>query len=276
VRAPRWVGGVGLAATGVGLQAGALRLAPLVVVQPIGVLAIGLTTVLATRSGGGAAGPPDRAGGGGQHARRRPVRDPRRRPDEHRVPGAVRACLLAGGLVATLGTVGARTPGRVPCLAFAAAGWPSGLWRCSCTPPPPGCRPVGSSTATGGRRGDGHGHRRGRLVRSARLRQRCAAGGGRLPGRRRPDARRGHHLRLSPRDNAVDSVGGVATPDCRRPAHVPGGRKAGGRTAQAVRAAKPLRRRPVGGYEPGCWPPLSGGTGGADQGQGEQGNDGGG
>jgi hypothetical protein len=37
-----------------------------------------------------------------------------------------------------------------------------------------------------------------------------------------------------------------------------------------------LRRRPVGGYEPGCWPPLSGGTGGADQGQGEQGNDGGG
>jgi hypothetical protein len=52
VRAPRWVGGVGHAAAGVGLHAGALSLAPLVVVQPIGVLAIGLTTVLATRSGG--------------------------------------------------------------------------------------------------------------------------------------------------------------------------------------------------------------------------------
>ena len=50
VRAPRWVTGFGLTAVGAALHAGALSLAPLVVVQPIGVLAIALTTLLATRS----------------------------------------------------------------------------------------------------------------------------------------------------------------------------------------------------------------------------------
>jgi glycosyltransferase involved in cell wall biosynthesis len=50
VRAPRWVTGFGLTALGGILHAGALSLAPLVVVQPIGVLAIAMTTLLSTRS----------------------------------------------------------------------------------------------------------------------------------------------------------------------------------------------------------------------------------
>jgi glycosyltransferase involved in cell wall biosynthesis len=51
-RTRRWVIGFGLAAIGAGLHAYALSLAPLVVIQPIGVLAIALTTLLAMRSAG--------------------------------------------------------------------------------------------------------------------------------------------------------------------------------------------------------------------------------
>jgi glycosyltransferase involved in cell wall biosynthesis len=52
LRAPRWVTGFGLTAVGAALHAGALSMAPLVTVQPVGVLAIALTTVLAGRSTG--------------------------------------------------------------------------------------------------------------------------------------------------------------------------------------------------------------------------------
>jgi glycosyltransferase involved in cell wall biosynthesis len=50
LRAPKWAGGFGLVALAALLHAAALSLAPLVVVQPIGVLAIALTTILSARS----------------------------------------------------------------------------------------------------------------------------------------------------------------------------------------------------------------------------------
>jgi glycosyltransferase involved in cell wall biosynthesis len=124
VRAPRWVTGFGLTGVGAGLHAGALSLAPLVVVQPIGVLAIALTTVLAVRSSRGRLTRP--------------------------IAMAVVTCMLGvalfvvlaatgsatkvlpagvemrAGVVATLivgafGVVGALARGRTRCLAYAAA-----------------------------------------------------------------------------------------------------------------------------------------------------------
>ncbi|MFI9386997.1 hypothetical protein [Kutzneria sp. NPDC052558] len=53
VRAPRWLSGFGLTGLGGGLHACALGLAPLSVVQPVGVVAVAVTTVLAVRSTGG-------------------------------------------------------------------------------------------------------------------------------------------------------------------------------------------------------------------------------
>jgi glycosyltransferase involved in cell wall biosynthesis len=50
LRAPKWAGGFGLVALAAALHAAALSLAPLVVVQPIGVLAIALTTIMSARS----------------------------------------------------------------------------------------------------------------------------------------------------------------------------------------------------------------------------------
>ncbi|HEX4220758.1 MAG TPA: DMT family transporter, partial [Pseudonocardiaceae bacterium] len=49
LRAPKWVSGFGLITLGALLHVAALSLAPLVVVQPIGVLAIALTALLAAR-----------------------------------------------------------------------------------------------------------------------------------------------------------------------------------------------------------------------------------
>jgi glycosyltransferase involved in cell wall biosynthesis len=124
VRAPRWVTGLGLAALGAILHAGALSLAPLVVVQPIGVLAIALTTLLSIRSTGsrfsrstalaivtstlgvgmfvaltasGASSPALPAG------------------------AEVRAGLLAWLIVGALGALGVLATGRLRCLAFAGA-----------------------------------------------------------------------------------------------------------------------------------------------------------
>ena len=53
LRAPRWLSGFGLTGVGAGLHACALGLAPLTVIQPVGAVAIALTTVLAVRSTGG-------------------------------------------------------------------------------------------------------------------------------------------------------------------------------------------------------------------------------
>ncbi|GGP33981.1 glycosyltransferase [Saccharothrix coeruleofusca] len=49
VRDPRWLGGLALLAVGAGVHAAALGMAPLTVVQPIGVLAIGMTALLDRR-----------------------------------------------------------------------------------------------------------------------------------------------------------------------------------------------------------------------------------
>lgn len=50
IRSPRWLAGTALGITGTGLHATALSLAPLVVVQPIGVLSLVLTVVLGRRA----------------------------------------------------------------------------------------------------------------------------------------------------------------------------------------------------------------------------------
>jgi glycosyltransferase involved in cell wall biosynthesis len=124
VRAPRWVTGFGLTALGAGLHAGALSLAPLVVVQPIGVLAIALTTLLATRSSRGRVTRPTvmaaatcMLGVGlfvvlataGSATPALPA------------GGEARAGLVAAVIVGAFGAVGALAKGRTRCLAFAAA-----------------------------------------------------------------------------------------------------------------------------------------------------------
>lgn len=52
IRCRRWQAGTGLAVTGSGLHVTALSQAPLVIVQPIGVLSLVVTVLLSTRAGG--------------------------------------------------------------------------------------------------------------------------------------------------------------------------------------------------------------------------------
>src|SRR5687768_12925783 len=52
IRSRRWQAGTGLAVTGSGLHVTALSQAPLVIVQPIGVLSLVLTVVLGSRISG--------------------------------------------------------------------------------------------------------------------------------------------------------------------------------------------------------------------------------
>jgi len=124
LRARRWVTGFGLTALGAGLHAGALSLAPVVVVQPIGVLAIAVTTVLTARSAGtrltvatGLAVAASTVGVGvfvalaATGASMAPM------------PAGVElgAILIVAVLVAWAGGIGLMTRGRARCVAFAAA-----------------------------------------------------------------------------------------------------------------------------------------------------------
>jgi hypothetical protein len=125
LRARRWLSGFGLAGLGAGLHACALGLAPLTVIQPVGAVAITLTTALAVRSTGG------RMTGSTWlaliastlgvglfvllSARRTAM------PALSSAAEAHAGALTAIGVVA-LGVVGAATSGRVRCLAYAAAG----------------------------------------------------------------------------------------------------------------------------------------------------------
>jgi hypothetical protein len=131
LRAPRWLTGFGLTGVGAGLHAGALGLAPLTVVRPVGVVAIGLTTVLAVRSAGGRltrstslAVIASMAGVGVfvlLAAQRAAM------PALSSGAEARAGALTAVGVVA-LGTVGTATAGRVRCIAYAsAAGMAYGL-----------------------------------------------------------------------------------------------------------------------------------------------------
>ena len=124
LRTPRWVTGFGLVALGAGLHACALSMAPLVIVQPIGVLAIGLTTVLAARSAGArltrgsglaVAGCTLGVGGFVALAATGGPSPP--------VPASVapEACLIVLVLVAGAGGIGLVAGGRIRCLSFAAA-----------------------------------------------------------------------------------------------------------------------------------------------------------
>ncbi|HEY0804429.1 MAG TPA: glycosyltransferase, partial [Pseudonocardiaceae bacterium] len=123
-RTRRWVVGFGLAGIGAGLHAFALSLAPLVIVQPIGVLAIALTTLLAIRSAGGRLTRQTALSvamcmvGVGLF-----VVLAASGPTTSVLPPGVelRAGLVAGVIVAVFGLVGAFTRGRTRCLAFAGA-----------------------------------------------------------------------------------------------------------------------------------------------------------
>ena len=61
IRSRRWLAGAGLAVTGTGLHVTALSLAPLVIVQPIGVVGLVLTVLLGARARGVAVTPRTRA-----------------------------------------------------------------------------------------------------------------------------------------------------------------------------------------------------------------------
>ncbi|WP_137815738.1 glycosyltransferase [Gandjariella thermophila] len=121
-RAPRWLAGLVLIGVGAALHATALGLASIVVVQPIGVLAIAVTAVLAARSTGARPGTTTTlavlaciAGVGVFVALAVPG-------GTAAVPPAAetRAALLVLCLIAVLGTVGKLARGRRRCLAYAA------------------------------------------------------------------------------------------------------------------------------------------------------------
>ncbi|MFC0439979.1 hypothetical protein [Kutzneria buriramensis] len=121
LRAPRWLSGFGLTGLGAGLHACALGLAPLTVVQPVGAVAIALTTVLAVRGrltrSTWLAVIASTAGVGVfvlLAAQRAAM------PALSSGAEARAGALTAVGVVA-LGAVGAVTTGRVRCLAYAAA-----------------------------------------------------------------------------------------------------------------------------------------------------------
>lgn len=131
LRAPRWLSGFGFTGLGAGLHACALGLAPLTVVQPIGVVAITLTTVLAVRSTGGRLTPSTwlaviaSTAGIGLFvllAAQRAVMPTLSAGTE------ARAGALAAVGVVLFGAFGAATMGRLRCLAYAgAAGMAYGL-----------------------------------------------------------------------------------------------------------------------------------------------------
>ena len=125
---PRWLAGVALAAVGAGLHAVALVLAPVSVVQPVGVLAVPIAVGVAVqgrrlgRAGGLgiAAGIALCVGGVALAVRTAAAAT----PDAVTDPG--RSVLLAGTVAAAvvlgLAVLAARTVGRARCLACAAAG----------------------------------------------------------------------------------------------------------------------------------------------------------
>lgn len=124
VRAPRWVTGFALAALGAVLHAGALSLAPLIVVQPIGVLAIALTTLLSTVSNGARLSRSTTLAvltstlGVGMFVA---LSAGRASAPALRTGAEVHAGLLAWLIVGALGVLGAVAGGRLRCLAFAGA-----------------------------------------------------------------------------------------------------------------------------------------------------------
>ena len=124
LRAPRWMSGFALTTAGAGLHACALGLAPLVVIQPVGIVAIAMTTVLAVRSPDGAL---TRATGLAVAASTIGVGLfvilAAQRPTVPTLPPGVelRTGLMTAAVVAGLGLVGAVTGGRIRCLAYAAA-----------------------------------------------------------------------------------------------------------------------------------------------------------
>jgi hypothetical protein len=124
LRAPRWLSGFGLTGLGAGLHACALGLAPLTVIQPVGAVAIALTTVLAVRSTGGRltrstwlAVAASTVGVGLFVL----LAAQRTAMPSLSAGMAMRAGAVAVVGVLALGLIGTVAPGRVRCLAYAAA-----------------------------------------------------------------------------------------------------------------------------------------------------------
>ena len=123
LRVPRWMSGFALTTVGAGLHACALGLAPLVVIQPVGIVAIAMTTVLAVRSADGAL---TRATGLAVAASTIGVglfvTLAAQRPTVPALPPGVelRTALMTAAVIAGLGLVGAVTGDRIRCLAYAA------------------------------------------------------------------------------------------------------------------------------------------------------------
>ncbi|MGH3737463.1 MAG: hypothetical protein ACRDT6_17915 [Micromonosporaceae bacterium] len=124
VRQPRWLAGLGLIGLGATAHAVALGLAPLVVVQPIGVLALPLVAALHARAYrvrlGGSARVAIVATGIGVAAFVA-VAASATAPVPPSMSQYTRASLLAGAGVVTLAVIGALTWARRRCLAYAAA-----------------------------------------------------------------------------------------------------------------------------------------------------------
>ena len=124
LRAPRWVSGYGLIALGALLHTIALSLAPLVVVQPVGVLAIALAAVLAARTQRARLG---RLAGAGVLTSTLAIGAfvllAASSTARETVPDGVElsAVLTVGAIVVIASVVGTMTSGRVRCLAYATA-----------------------------------------------------------------------------------------------------------------------------------------------------------
>jgi len=125
LRARRWLSGFGLTGVAAGLHACALGLAPLTVIQPVGAIAITLTTMLASRSGSAR---PTRSTWLAVVASTFGVGLFVLLSARHAVmptlsaAAEARAGILTAVGVVVLATVGTAVPGRVRCLAYAAAG----------------------------------------------------------------------------------------------------------------------------------------------------------
>jgi hypothetical protein len=124
LRAPRWQAGFGLTGLGAGLHACALGLAPLTVIQPVGAVAIAMTTALAARSAGARLTRSTwfaviaSTVGVGLFV----LLAAQRAATPALSSGAeARAGVLTAFGVGLLGAIGAVTAGRVRCLAYAAA-----------------------------------------------------------------------------------------------------------------------------------------------------------
>ncbi|MCW0214201.1 MAG: hypothetical protein OJJ54_12645 [Pseudonocardia sp.] len=127
LRRRSWLLGIGLAGAGAGLHAAALVLAPVSVVQPVGVLAVPVAVLLALRAGGRpgpgvVAGIAACVGGVALVVRFAAAADPVRATGALPARSLLIAGALAVGVVLLLAVLAARTAARLRCLFCAVGG----------------------------------------------------------------------------------------------------------------------------------------------------------